>query len=338
MKQLLLISAISVTVCACGTREPSAPLRVAKGDVELGGTLRVTEMSRPESLAPDHLMAAISQRIGNQVHSGLLRLDPADLRPVPCIAERWETDSTETVYVFHLRQGAKFHPVACFGNKSREVTAHDVEFSVKRVCRPGSPIYTQTMKGRLKGAELFHTAATDRISGVTVLDDYTIRFELEKPDATFLHILAQPAMGIISQKGWDACDQLQVGAGPFMETASEPNTILVRNPDYFISDEFGNRLPYIDTVEVVYISSKELALERLLNSELDLVTGVYLDPVRTLLERNSASFTGPDARFVMQRSDDAATYEVYAIHSSKLKGFRENFLGHRDYSVVQLMH
>jgi hypothetical protein len=37
----------------------------------------------------------------------------------------------------------------------------------------------------------------------------------------------------------------------------------------------------------------------------------------------------------MQRSDDAASYEIYAVHTSRLVGFRENFLGHRDYSVVQ---
>jgi hypothetical protein len=49
-----------------------------------------------------------------------------------------------------------------------------------------------------------------------------------------------------------------------------------------------------------------------------------------------AEFSGPDAKFMMQRSDDAATYEVYSIHSSRLIGFRENFLGHRDFSVVQM--
>jgi len=311
---------------------------MAKGDVRVGGILRVSESAEPESFAPEHLLSAVGQRLGNQVHAGLLRLDPQTLLPVPAIAERYETDSSGLTYVFHLRQGAKFHDSPCFGRGSREVTAHDVAFSLRLLCRPGSIVFPSTLKGRVVGADNYFDAVTDDISGIRVIDDYTLQINITKPDASILFLLAQPTAGIISQRAYLDCDMSVVGAGPFVpqkERGEGDMLLLIRHHDFFAIDAFGNRLPYIDTISVIRVSSKELALERLLQGELDLVTGVYLDPVRSLLERHAAEFTGPDAKFMMQRSDDAASYEIYAVHTSRLVGFRENFLGHRDYSVVQ---
>ncbi|MCF8256047.1 MAG: hypothetical protein K9J06_00735 [Flavobacteriales bacterium] len=341
MKRLLLILGLTVTALGCQHQEMPLPDRVAKGDVLLGGTLRVVEAVEPQSLAPEDLLSAMGQRIGNQVHCGLLRLDPVTLLPVAGIAERFETDSSGLSYVFHLRQGVLFHPDRCFERTNREVTAHDVSFSLHQLCRPESVVYESMLKGHVVGVENYHDAVTDVITGIRVMDDYTVQITLTRPDESFLFLLTQPSAAIISQKAYLDCDMSVVGAGPFIpqkERGEAGELILVRNPDYFALDIFDNNLPYLDTVTVSFIPSKELALERLLQGDLDLVTGVYLDPVRTLMENHVAEFTGTDARFMMQRSDDAATYEIYAVHTSRLIGFRENFLAHRDFSVLQLKH
>jgi ABC-type transport system substrate-binding protein len=171
-----------------------------------------------------------------------------------------------------------------------------------------------------------------------VLDDYTLSITLLKPDESFLFVLAQPSTAIISQKAWDNAEQQIVGAGPFVPTPNESELVLVRNSEYFQADAMGNQLPYLDSIVFKFIPTKETALEEVLKGKLDLVTGIYLDPVKHLLEQHGEEFQGKDPRFVMQRNDDAASFEVYAIHSSKLLGFRENFLSYRDFSVVQMKH
>lgn len=338
MKHLLLISAIAVTLAACQSSSTKTLQRVAKGDVHLGGTLRISEPILPDGLAPEYLTNIVAQRIGNQLYVGLLRLNPNTLLPVPAIAEKVDLDTSRLTYVFHLRQGVLFHPEECFGNASRELTAHDVVFSFHRLCRPESMAFASTFKGRVAGADVYHAGGIESITGIVILDDYTLSITLTKPDESFLFVLAQPSAGIISHKAWEDCGQLALGAGPFYPQEEEGKLILLRNPDYFISDEFGNQLPYLDSIAITIIPLKETALEEVLVGGLDLVTGVYLDPVRTLMEKHSSAFTGTGARLVMQRNDESAVYEIYAIHTSKLLGFKENFLGHRDFSVAQLKH
>jgi oligopeptide transport system substrate-binding protein len=336
MKRLVLISFAAVTLSGCAEKPAGLPVRIAQGGVVFGGNLRVSESGRPISMAPEHMIGISGNRIGNQIHCGLMRLDPMALTPVPAIAERVETDTTAMRYIFHLRQGVLFHDVSCFGRASREVTAHDVAFSIERICRPGSTAFESTYKGRIAGADLFHDAMTDVIQGLTVLDDYTLSITMVRPDASFLHILAQPVAAVISKRAFEDCGDDNVGVGPFRVAVERDELVLVRNADYLVTDAFGNQLPYLDSVTISFFSSKELALENLLQGRLDLVTGIYLDPVRSLMEQHKDEFTGQNPRLVMQRNDDAAEFEIYAIHSSRLVGFRENFLGHRDFAILQL--
>jgi oligopeptide transport system substrate-binding protein len=339
MRNVLLIFGLSVTISSCQQDSVPPSGRIAKGDATLGGTVRVAESAAVESFDPLHLHSAIGQRVGNQLHLGLMRLDPVTLLPVPALAERVESDSAGLNHVFHIRQGVQFHAHKCFGNRTREVTAHDVAFSLSRLCGPGSEAFLSTFKGKIAGADEYHAGTSSGIDGIRVIDDLTLQITLARPDESILFLLAQPTAGVISKKAYEQCDGAIVAAGPFIpqsEKGEGAGLLLVRNGDYFANDAFGNGLPYLDTLIFSLSSSNDVSLQRLLNEEVDLVTGVYLDPVRDILERHMAEFTGPDAKFMMQRSDDAATYEVYSIHSSRLIGFRENFLGHRDFSVVQM--
>jgi len=336
-KQMLAVAVIAASALT-GCKEAEAPKlgREAKGGIHVGGTLRTVENGQPTGFFPEDMANVAGYRIGNQIYAGLMRLDPLTLEPVPGLAERIDTDTSGKEYVFHLRQGAKFHADPCLkGN--REVTAHDVAFSFQHLCRPNSPAFATTLKGRIEGADVYHEGLIDMVSGIRVLDDYSLQITLTRPDKSFLHVLAQPATGIISRRAWEDCDARPVGAGPFFAMSIDEELVLVRHDDYFAIDAFGNRLPYLDTVRIAFIRSKELALERILEGGLDLVSGVYIDPVRSLMDKNAKLFTGPDAPLVMQRNDDVASYEVFAIHSARVKGFRDNFLGHRDYAVLQMV-
>lgn len=335
---LLLIIFISVTFYSCQQSDQRLPIRVGKGEVQVGGKLRVAELEKPLVLLPYEITSKIASRIGSQIHCGLLRFDPNTLELIPGIAESWSIDDLGTSYVFTLKKDAKFHADECFGKKSRAVTANDFLFTFQQLCKPdGGKAFDSTFKGRVKGALVFRNGESEMLEGVRVLDDYTLEIELEKPDPSFLFVLAQPATAVTSEKALAAYgSQNIIGAGPFRLISNQDELLLVRNTDYFMQDEFGNRLPYIDTLIVKHIAQREEQLAAFFNEEIDLVTNIYPDPVKSILEQHISDFSGTNPKYVMQREPEEVGYESYTIYRSGLKGFAANFLGYQDYSEVRL--
>jgi ABC-type transport system substrate-binding protein len=72
-----------------------------------------------------------------------------------------------------------------------------------------------------------------------------------------------------------------IGTGPFMlkEYAQGQGGALVRNPDYFLTDQMlanGNKLPYLDEVQFLYIPDHKTRTAAMLAGQID-EGGVYLD-------------------------------------------------------------
>jgi peptide/nickel transport system substrate-binding protein len=65
-----------------------------------------------------------------------------------------------------------------------------------------------------------------------------------------------------------------VGSGPFVVDSYEPrgSLELSRNPDYWMTDAAGNRLPYLDSMTFRVIEDSEISAEALEAGDLDMVT------------------------------------------------------------------
>jgi oligopeptide transport system substrate-binding protein len=165
-----------------------------------------------------------------QIFSGLVRLDD-EMNLVPDIAESWEQSPDGKTFTFHLRQGVKFH-------NGREVKAADFKYSWERACDPATGSTTAaTYLGDIVGAKDMLAGRTQGISGVEVLDDYTLRVTIDAPKAYFLDKLAYPTAFVVDranvesgQNWWRQPD----GTGPFKlkEWKSGQQLILERNPNY----------------------------------------------------------------------------------------------------------
>ncbi len=156
------------------------------GQPKRGGILRVRGFDPPNF--DHHLNAAgFTQSAAGFVYSKLVRHKVgADIAPgtfiiEPDLAERWE-ELDDTTYVFHLRQGVKWHnkpPV-----NGRELVAEDVKFSYDRVL---------TEKGSVNRYLL------DSVDRIEVVDRYTVKFLLKEPYVWFISVLAYPtSMWIIA--------------------------------------------------------------------------------------------------------------------------------------------
>jgi peptide/nickel transport system substrate-binding protein len=239
-----------VTLPAWPLVSPPASWGVEVGQPRRGGILRVRGFDPPH-FDPQLTVAPFTQSTLSFVYSRLVRhkvgadVQPGTFSVEPDLAERWE-ELDDTTYVFHLRQGVKWHnkpPV-----NGRELVAEDVKFTYDRfLTEPGNA----------------NRYMLDPVDRVEVVDRYTVKFLLKEPYVWLVSVLAYPtstwivAPEVVQQFGDLKKPETAIGTGPFILERYEPNvkTVFKRNPDYFRDGQ-----PYVDGVEWLVIPDESTGL------------------------------------------------------------------------------
>jgi oligopeptide transport system substrate-binding protein len=185
-------------------------------------TLRLWDVG-PVTLDPAISADMSSHTYVMQIFSGLVRLDH-ELNVVPDIAESWEENPDGKTYTFHLRQGVKFH-------NGRGVKAADFKYSWERACDPDTGSLTAaTYLGDIVGAKGMLAGEVGELSGVVIVDEYTLQVTIDAPKAYFLDKLAYPT-GFLVDKANAESDvnwwREPNGTGPFKLREWTPGQQLV---------------------------------------------------------------------------------------------------------------
>ena len=158
-----------------------------------------------------------------QLFSGLVRLDD-NLEPVPDIAQRWEIGDEGRTYTFYLRQDVSFH-------NGRGVKAEDFRYSWQRACAPETRSETAaTYLGDIVGVKEVLAGKNKEISGVRVIDDYTLEVTIDAPKSYFLSKLTYPTAFVVDRtnvatgEGWWRSPN---GTGPFRLKEWDENSLLI---------------------------------------------------------------------------------------------------------------
>ena len=234
-----------------------------------GGTLTYATISEPLTfnlaLASD---SGSSSYLG-YLFEGLTETSWLTNQVEPALAESWEHSEDGLTWTFHLRQDVQWHDGQPF-------TAHDVDFTFNRVTynddiastdrSPFNFRYQDEQSGEWQEAQMT----------ITALDDYTVRFVLPIPFAPFLramgtaiypkHILEPHVEDGTFADTWglDTDPTEIIGTGPFTIARYDPEerVVLQRNPNYWLQDDAGTSLPYLDTITYLIVSDfdAELAL------------------------------------------------------------------------------
>ena len=203
---------------------------VAPTPVTVGGVLNLYGID-PMTLDPAVCGEMTSHGYITQLFSGLIRLDD-DLKPAPDIAQSWETSNDGKTYTFYLRHDVMFH-------NGREVKAGDFKYSWERACDPDTGSLTAaTYLGDIVGVKEVLAGKTKEISGVRVIDDYTLEVTIDAPKSYFLSKLTYPTAFVVDRAnvesggGWWHHPN---GTGPFNLKEWEENELLVleRNELYY---------------------------------------------------------------------------------------------------------
>ena len=217
------------------------------GAPKYGGTLTFAQHQATGTLDPATSLGGVEYIVMLAVYDNLLMIQP-DLTVKPELATSWEANDDFSSYTFYLREGVKFR-------HGKEFKAEDVVFTINRLLDP-------ELDSRAR--PIFEV-----IQDMVVLDDYTIRFDLEGPNGFFLDILSEPLAHILpADMDIERLAQEEFGTGPFMieERLPGERTTLVRNPDYW---EEGK--PYLDEIVIQAIPEAAARVEALKNGDVDLV-------------------------------------------------------------------
>ena len=240
-------------------------VQVPEGPEE--GVINLRMSSMVLKFAPYTAVSGAVSAVGNYVFSHMVFADPHNYEYIPDLPERWEISPSGDSYTFFLRKNATWHD-------GTPVTAHDVEFTFQTYINPDSLVRVPKSLEMVKGARAVIEGEADSTTGITVIDDHTIKFDMEFPTGVFLnalylkpvlpkHVLGELAMNEIDGDKFFVDGMM--GSGPYTFVQHQPDNFLEfeANPDYY----FGR--PKVDRVFMHVIPSPDATQIAMQRGEID---------------------------------------------------------------------
>jgi oligopeptide transport system substrate-binding protein len=197
----------------------------------------------PNTLDPALASDAYSCTVIAQIYSPLVGLT-SNLEPTPQVAESWTISRDGRTYVFHIRQGVRFH-------HGREVTAEDFVYSLTRLFT--EPFRSEGLAAgyldAIQGVPEFLDGKAKTISGIRALDARRLEVRLSRPYRPLLSALALDQTAAVPRElmerhGNAVLEVRPVGCGPFrfVRRGESEGVVLGANDEYFMGR------PGIDTL------------------------------------------------------------------------------------------
>ncbi len=209
-----------------GATDDSAP-----GPEDMDGTLIVGRGGDTVSLDAGTATDGESARVLGEIVEPLIRLEGTSTKPIPWLAESWETEDSQT-WTFHLREGVTFHDGTPFN-------AEAVKFNMDRWRDPEN----EFRLGRTFEYYQYEFGEGLAIEEVNVIDDLTLELVLSHPSSVLLNKLSLAfSFGInspaaIQEQGdtYGTPAGTSVGTGPFkfVEWVPDDHITVERNDDWW---------------------------------------------------------------------------------------------------------
>jgi peptide/nickel transport system substrate-binding protein len=250
----------TIAIVACLLLMPVSSAQQSKP----GGTLRVAYEADITGLDPHVSFGLQAWYVSGSLFNSLVTID-AELNVVPDLAESWELLEDGKVYVFHLRQGVKFHDGTDFD-------AEAVQWNYRRIVDP---------EEKTLDAPYYNI-----IDSVEVLDAHTVKFTFKHPTRTLLPVMAADRTGFLQMSpasyqkwGKEEVRLHPAGTGPFKLAKWEQNQIIVleKNPHYFKPG-----LPYLDRVELRIMKEGVTRVTALRAGEVDFANYIPRESIERL--------------------------------------------------------
>ena len=214
---------------------------------------------------------------------GLMDYKAGTTELVKDLAQDYSISEDGTVYTFTLKKGVKFQ-------NGRELKASDVKCSLERTVNPKTQSPGAGFFSPIVGYEDMSTGKAEHLSGIEVVDDYTVKITLKQASATFLHIMAINFASVVPKEEvekWGAdFGKHPVGTGGYSlaEWKLGQQIVFKKNPNYFKAG-----VPHLDTITFEVGQDPMVALLRLQKGEVD-IAGDGVPPAKFLEFKNDPKF------------------------------------------------
>jgi len=313
---LVALAALLVGLSACGGSSSSSSSGAASTTPVKGGTLTVTFQGEPTGLDPAIAWEVESNCIERLTYQTLLTYASTTGEPgtklvgdlateVPSAANGGITQGGK-VYTFHIKKGIKFAPPI-----SRDVTAGDMKYSLERMLRsplaPATYFYTG-----ITGAQDYIDKKANDVTGIKVVDPYTLQVTLDKPDVSFLYAFTLTFTSAIPKEQVDKwgkkVDRHPLGSGPYVIQSWTPGQeiVAVKNTNWSAPTQ-----QYVDQFHFEFSSNPGTAVLKLERGEVDLL-GDSIPPA----DYNSVKANPQWSKNVVE-APQINSYYVYLNHLEK---------------------
>ncbi|MBO0664012.1 ABC transporter substrate-binding protein [Jiella sp. MQZ9-1] len=245
-------------------------LTLAFGSAASAKTLVYCSEASPEGFDPALYTAGTTfDAASRTVYNRLVEFKHGSTEIEPGLAESWTISDDGKEYTFKLRPNVKFQTTDFF-TPTRDLDADDVIFSFERQLDEKSP-----WNQYVSGASWEYASGMGfpkLIKSVEKLDDLTVKFVLNRPEAPFLADLAMDFASIMSKEYADKLqadsqmgqlNQKPLGTGPFQFVAYQPDAVIryKANPTYFKGKEKIDDLIFAITTDASVRAQKLKANE-----------------------------------------------------------------------------
>lgn len=327
MKNLIYITPIILLLLGCSSGKKQTFKHA-------GGTFKMCINDFPSTNIPRLATDVHSAIILYQVMEGLVSFNPDGLKIQPQIAESWTISGDNTVYEFKIRENIMFHDCDVFRSQTdRLLTGEDIIHSFEMACKKDengdpTPAYASFFRGTIKGADDFHNGKIQSITGLKIIEGKLV-IELDHPDVNFLNKLAIVNAFISSKKVYEAQkEDNMIGTGPFIykgitDKDDIPKITLTRNEDYYMTDNKGNVLPYLDGIEFIVESRKLEELDMFEKGETHFIAALPTSRISAMLEGRIKDFNSVPPILILRNNPLLATnYYFFNMADDRFKDVR----------------
>jgi cationic peptide transport system substrate-binding protein len=197
----------------------------------------------PEVFNPQLVTSGVTiDATSKQLYNQLITFNADDNSISPSLAKSWHVTGDSKKITFYLRKNVNFHQTNFF-TPSRPLNADDVLFSFNRILDK-EHLFHQVSGGKYP---FFQSVGfSELIQSIERINDYTVRFTLNRADSSFLANLAtdfsvilskEYAEQLVKQNQMEHIDIHPIGTGPFKLKEYRTGSFIRYNPHEQYWDE-----------------------------------------------------------------------------------------------------
>jgi oligopeptide transport system substrate-binding protein len=247
---------------AADTPEPAEPAAAPPEEVKEEIVLRMGLEAEPSSIDPNLAQDTYAINTLEGRFLGLTNINNETGEIEPELATSWDISEDGLVWTFSMRDDA----VWTDGNP---VTAHDIEYSVKRAVMPETASPYAYVLYIVKNAQAINqtdVSAGDTYDidtvGVEALDDYTVQFTLEAPASYFEAISSL----------WTLRPVPQAAIEEHGDAWTEPGNIVTNGPYTLVDWKHGEHMSFVKNP--AYYDAEDVQIDRF---EVDIITDQFTE-------------------------------------------------------------